>query len=59
MVAPGISRMLARQRLDLEQRDPIPSEDDVLDVARAWSMDPRELEQKTDSPGVGLIVRLM
>ena len=32
-------------------------EDDVLDIAREWSVDPMTLSQRADLPDVGLLAR--
>ena len=54
----GLSRKAARQQLLDKQRPPLPNEEDPLDVAAAWSVNPMQLEERQLSRGVGYVARL-
>ena len=58
LVASGLSRQEARARLLQNRRDAIPDEEDVVDLAALWSIDPTQLPDQDHPLGLGLAVRL-
>jgi hypothetical protein len=58
LLADGLDRRAADQALREEGRAPIPDEEDVLDLAGAWSVNPSLLEGRALAPGTGFTARL-
>jgi hypothetical protein len=58
LVARGLSRREARARLLQNRRDAIPDEQDVVDLAALWSIDPTRLSDEPHPTGLGLVARL-
>ena len=58
LVAKGLSRQEALAKVRENGRDPIPDEDDVVELAALWSIDPRQLSNQEHLRGVGWAARL-
>jgi hypothetical protein len=58
LAASGLSRREARARLLQNRRDAIPDEQDVVDLAALWSIDPTRLSDEPHPTGLGLAARL-
>jgi hypothetical protein len=57
LVASGLSPREARARARQDRRDAIPDEQDVVDLAALWSIDPTQLSNQDHPPGLGLACR--
>jgi hypothetical protein len=55
LVATGLSWEEAQAKIG---RSALPDEDDVVQLAALWSIDPTQLSEQDHPPGVGLAVRL-
>jgi hypothetical protein len=58
LLADGLDRTATDQALRDEGRAPLPGEDDVLELAGAWSVNPAALEARALAPGTGFTARL-
>jgi hypothetical protein len=58
LIASGISPRDALGSVRENNRDPIPDEDDVVDLAGLWSIDPAQLSDQDHPSGLGFAVRL-
>jgi hypothetical protein len=58
LLAEGLSLEEARARLDEAGRSPFPGEEDVVDLAALWSIDPTKLADRDHEPALGLAARL-
>jgi hypothetical protein len=58
LVAQGLTPREARARVRQNSRSPIPGEQDVVDLAALWSVDPSQLEHHEHPPALGLAARL-
>jgi hypothetical protein len=58
LVASGLSWEEAQAKARPNSRDALPYEDDVVDIAALWSIDPTRLSDEVHPPGLGLVVRL-
>jgi hypothetical protein len=58
LVASGLSRREARERVLQNGRNAIPDETDVPDLAALWSLDPMQLSDQEHPLGLGLAARL-
>jgi hypothetical protein len=54
LVAAGLSRKDASARVRQSGRHSLPDEEDVVDLAALWSIDPTRLEEQEHSPGLGI-----
>ncbi len=54
LVAAGLSRNDASARVRQSGRHPLPVEEDVVELAALWSIDPTRLEKEEHRPGVGI-----
>lgn len=57
LVESGLSQDEAYERA-YNSRHAFPTEDDVVQLAALWSIDPTQLSEQDHPPGVGLAVRL-
>lgn len=58
LIQSGLSRREARAKVRKNGRDPLLDEEDVLDLAGQWSINPMELANDDHPPGLGLAARL-
>lgn len=58
LVASGLSYAEALAKVHENGRQPFPEEEDVVDLAALWSIDPTQLEDQDYPPGLGLVARL-
>jgi hypothetical protein len=58
LIAKGLSPREARARVQQNGRDAIPDEQDVVELAALWSIDPTQLSHQLYPPGLGLAARL-
>jgi hypothetical protein len=54
LVAAGLSRKDASARVRQSGRHSLPDEENVVDLAALWSIDPSRLEEKEHPPGLGI-----
>jgi hypothetical protein len=54
LVASGLSRSEAQAKVRQNGRNAFPDEEDVVELAGLWSLDPRELSEQDHPPGLGM-----
>lgn len=58
LIAGGMSHREAVERLREGGRDPFPDENDAIDLAALWSLDPSRLSEQEHPPGTGFALLL-